>query len=329
MYYNPPIYRATYNLQHNNNDCFVFPVTGLEVDDSISIGGVTIYNYSTITEQIEQLKPFYAELIKFPYLKTIAHVNVKNVPKVWEEHCNNKLSIALMMLKQTIGFFYLTYYEYKGYADSKRIIISSNNIHESEEGMDLFFCPDGNTYFQNISEYLFLKIDKEYSKILYSRVELFLELYKMDTDLKVCILKQFEFLYDILNEIHSVERVYKMAAFLQVMFLKDSGQSFNYCAAKLKVFLLEMNQVKINTFGKHGKLNKTLCDLYEKIRNKYSHGCIDLYNEFNVINSSDYFVFYQVYMETLILLAYNVDFYKMDTNKDLLGYIESYRPDNL
>lgn len=327
MFFNPRIQRPNYLFEKNSSNSFVFPITGLDINTCIEIGNVTFYDYSSISSDIGHLKPFYKHLVKFPNLKTIAFVNTENVKHLWEGNCDNNLSIALMVLKQAIGFLYLTFYEYKGYNDAKRIIISSNNIHECEESMELYFSSDEILHCQDISKSLFLSVDDAFLEIMFNRKGRFLQLYKQDSDIKFPIVKQFEFLYDILNEIHSIERIYKMAAFLQMIFLRNHSQSFNYASSRIKSFI-EQNGVKIETFEHSGKLNKILDDLYDNIRNKYSHGDIDLYNEFNVINASDYYIFYQVYMRVLQLLTYSVDTDIIKNKDELLSSIENYRQNN-
>jgi hypothetical protein len=116
-----------------------------------------------------------------------------------------------------------------------------------------------------------------------------------------------------------------MSAFLQLIFLKDSSQSFTYASARIKDFL-NQNKIAINTFRCRGKLNEILYGIYDNVRNKYSHGTIDLYEEYNIINASDYFINFQVYMNVILLLAYDVDLQEIQTTKELLSKIENYRP---
>ncbi len=109
------------------------------------------------------------------------------------------------------------------------------------------------------------------------------------------------------------------------MFSKNPKEDFQNATKRIKI-LLNMVDVRIDVFGCSGKFNEILRDIYIKIRNKYSHGSIDLYNEYNVINATDYFIFYQTYMNVIITLSYNQDFKNIQTSDDLITKIVCYSP---
>ncbi len=129
----------------------------------------------------------------------------------------------------------------------------------------------------------------------------------------------------MLNEIHSVERILKMSAFLQLIFLKNINEEFPPASKRIRCFL-DQNIINIDLIKNKGKLNEILNEIYRNIRNKYSHGGISLYEEYNVIRASDYFIFYQVYMNVILLLAYTTDLKKIQNTQDLLSQIANYRP---
>ncbi len=155
----PQIVKYNYEFDKNDSSQFIFPITGLNIDDELNIGYVTIYNLKNINyETVKNLMPFVKNRNVLSKLNIIAYVDVSDVSHFWKEKCNNNLSIALMLIKQAIGLIYLTYYEYKGYRDSKRIIISENNVHEFEEGMGIYLTSNGYVNDNDISKDLYFKL---------------------------------------------------------------------------------------------------------------------------------------------------------------------------
>ena len=256
--------------------------------------------------------------------KTLVYVNIGSSSTMWKSSCNNNLSIALMMAKQAIGLLYLTYYEQKGFEGGKRVILSANNKHELEEGMETFLA-DGTINCGAASSSLYLSVDYSFLSILKKRIPVFLDLYAMDSEIKLKVIKLFESLYYLCNEIHSIERILKISAFLQVVFLENSDESFQAASKRIKD-MLNIHRKSINLFGRTGKLNSILNDIYDTIRNRYSHGVVDLYNEYNVVEATDYFIAYQVYMNILLAMAYEIDYSTILTTDDLINKIKNYRP---
>ena len=322
----PQKVRYDYFLKENNSVQFLFPITGLSIDNELTIGYVTFYNLKNINyEKAEHLKIFIKNISALSTVNTVAYVDVSQIPASWKEKCNNNLSIALMLIKQVIGLLYLTYYEYEGFKDQKRIIISENNKHECEEGMGIYLSSDGYVRKSKVSGNLWLHPSSSFLRLLYVKVPSFIALYAMDSEMKLKILKLFESLYHLLNEIHSVERILKMSAFLQFILLENVKEDFPPVSKRIRYFL-DQNNIRIDAFGNTGKLNSMLDKIYRNIRNKYSHGEISLYEEYNVINASDYFMFFQVYMSVILLLVYNTDLKKIKSTQDLLKQIANYRP---
>ena len=73
----------------------------------------------------------------------------------------------------------------------------------------------------------------------------------------------------------------------------------------------------------NGKLNirdnsKRLCLIPDK-------HYIDLYQECNVINGSDSFIWFQVYMKIIIILTYETDLQQIKCTEDLLDKIHDNR----
>ena len=166
----PHIVKRDYALKSDDSTNYVFPITGLLINDKLTIGDVTFYNFNKLDyEKDKNLQVFAEHMNSLSTVNTIVYVDVSNVSSEWKDKCNNNLSIALMLIKQTIGLLYLTYYEYKGYEDQKRIIISENNIHECEEGMGIFLA-NRSIECSNVSNNLWLRLNNEFLYLLNSRI---------------------------------------------------------------------------------------------------------------------------------------------------------------
>jgi len=304
-------------------DEFIFPITGLSLLSPLRLGFVTFYNSSAAdfleNPNMQKFIPLFKKhLIN---CRTVAHVDTRSANEEWKNACEDNSSVALMLLKQSIGLIYSMYYELKGYNDQCRIIISANGVHETEEGMEYFLC-DSSCRGNDMTSSLQLTVNAEMHQILHKHIYLFLDLYAMNSEMDRKKLKLFESLYYILNEVHSIERISKIGAYFNLIFrgLKDIDFP---TVSKNVVLMLNLRDITIECFGKAGKLNSLLNKIYSEIRNKYYHGKIDLLKEFIVIDSSDYFIMYQAYMSCIIMLFSDPGLNFIKTSDDLRGYLNS------
>jgi hypothetical protein len=116
-----------------------------------------------------------------------------------------------------------------------------------------------------------------------------------------------------------------MAAFLNCVFIPDGQDEEFPKVAKRARILLDIFKMKVNVFSKTGKLNEIMVDIYKVLRNTYSHGKIDLYNEFNVLHSNEYDIFYQVYMNVLLVIIYRSELSTFVNKDDIITLVDQYR----
>lgn len=347
MNINPIICGQNKLYAHNiiNSKKYLFPITGFEINDKIEIGNTIFFKKGTeINESIPQISHKL-----FREVETLAFVDLENIPDIWKNKCDLS-SIALQTLKQSIGVIYLAYYEViGGIINEKRIVISNLNVHEIDEGLVPFTTEKEVVNFREPSKYLNMKLNDNLVTKIKSTCSVFNRVSNMTTEMECKVLKVIESLYYLNNEIYSLERILKICAFLNFVFVesKDDEKDFNKVASNvnqifnyydvdvLKNFSLaeKFNLVeKLSSveklsgsenlrLAKKIKLNVIMNEIHTEIRNKYSHGKIDLYQEFSVIHENQYNVFRIVIYELLKLLMFNKDFSEIKSSKELNEFV--------
>lgn len=328
----------------NHEKIFIFPITGLIIEDTLSVGKVTFYNKES----------FDTNLVKFdigPFLKskflskvtTLAVVNTNGLNEKWYEEIriletsnvdSDMLSIAIKLLRQSIGILYLVIYlTSKRVDDEKRIVISPLGEHEIEEGI-IFYCTEANAYNKtSTSERLKIKGSEITTEKLDSLLKIIDGYYTSDFELDIKKLNSLELLYCIQNEIYARERILKMCALISHIFLIDRKdnlnrtnlfnfviQLFNYYGidiySKLPTDLINVERLQLK------KKHKYLEDIYENLRNSFMHGYFDLYGDFTPTVIEDLLTLKITTYELLNLLITNDDISKISTSSGLIEYIK-------
>lgn len=157
--------------------------------------------------------------------------------------------------------------------------------------------------------------------------------YQNDNEFGNKILKSLEIIYCINNEIYSNERILKICATLNMLFKDNSGkdidsnwiasqlnQLFNYYNIKIKEKIPKelMDEEMLKT-----KYTTLFIDNYKKIRNNFMHGIIDLYQEFTVINTTDYLFYIISLYELLNILITFPNFNSLTTTDEFITKIKN------
>lgn len=324
-----------------NSKKFIFPITGLKLgeNDRLKVGKINFVGYKYLLENVISDDLYSNDKFKssFSNVKTYAIVDLELFGDYKElcEHGNN--SLALQILKQTIGILYISIYnEYKKsdrYDLERRIIISDNGVNEVDEGLSSY-----------------ISIDKNKQSIIYSSVNKDLEASVYDFDLnnvkdilnimekkltdrtqfenKIC--KSLEIIYSIFNENSSRERVFKWPIILNYLFREDTGDiNIQFIVKKLKaIFTIIMPQQILESIPDYiakdckntDKVNKIVEDIYTSIRNKIMHGHINLYEEYTSCKIENITILKVVTLELINTLCQS-DFVKCNTTKELNKYI--------
>lgn len=124
-------------------------------------------------------------------------------------------SLALQLVKQTIGAIYLGIYNKKLNPDcERRIAISNKGIHEVDEGLNPYMAIYNGKYMvcpNNADEGLVATINDFDTDNIYNAVKILSKTLKEKNEYEKKVCKVFEIVYSNFNECYSRERVLKWA----------------------------------------------------------------------------------------------------------------------
>ena len=308
---------------HNsiNNFVFIFPINGIDMSDAkeLKIG------YVTFMDKVITKCKYNVDNFEFD-AETYALVDLSKQTFKLQYH-NGLNSIALKILKETIGFLNISVYNRLSLDKERKIIISNISKHMLEEGLIRYLSINNdkvikieNTRFDTVdltmttSEITLLKhMNKNLIKLLEQNFEDRSELHKK-------LLKGLEYIYYISNEIYASERIIKYFIVLNNIFKVD-GIDLNRKGIA-KYLNLVFSRVKpIQVFS--GNFNRQFEALYDGIRNDIMHGILKLDNEEGMINIHDYHNLKVLFYELLISLTESDEIFELNTTKDLNSYLET------
>lgn len=311
----PPIHRPI------NEFIFVFPINGIDMSDieEIKIG------YVTFLDKVIAKSKYNVDNFDFN-AETYALVDLSKQTFILQ-YQNGLNSIALKILKETIGFINIAIYDRWRLDKERKIMISNINKHILEEGLIQYLSINNNnvirienTRFNAIdltittSEIKSLKyMNKNWIRLLEQNFEERSELHKK-------LLKALEYIYYVSNEIYASERIIKYFIVLNNIFKVD-GIYLNRKGIA-KYLNLVFSRVKpIQIFS--GNFNREFEALYDGIRNNIMHGILNLDNEEGMIDRIDFHNLKVVFYELLISLTESDDIFILNTTKDLNSFLES------
>ena len=324
---------------------FIFPITGLKLEknNKISVGIVEFADKEYLKRNVVQKGLFDAMewLGRYNNIETFAIVDLNKIGE-YEGLCpidkggNN--SLALQILKQSIGAIYLSIYnKYKPRYDvDRRIVISDKGIHEVEEGLVDYFVLDNGRYINNPNDTSRLLISdvnnfdinniKELNCIMMKQLEK-----RSELESKIC--KSLELIYSLYSEPYTSERVIKLAIILNYIFRESDEVDINSKQIERKIKLLFNTVTKqeiLETIPKYmfekdcrtEKIASVVGDIYSSIRNNIMHGKIDLYTEYSVINLKDYIPLKVITIEVINTILNTENLRNCKDIKSMNEYIE-------
>ena len=304
-----------------NKYIFIFPINGIDMSSvsEMNIGYVTFMN-KNITVSRYGIDNFEFNV------ETYALVDLSK--QTFQMKYNNGLnSIALKILKETIGFINIALYDRLRLDKERKIMISNINKHILEEGLIKYLSVNSdnvvrieNTRFSTVdlnmttSEISSLKsMNKNWITLIEQNFEERSELHKK-------ILKGLEYLYYISNEIYASERIIKYFIVLNNIFRTDEQDLNRKGIAKyLNIVFSKVKTVQIFS----GKFTTEFEKLYDEIRNDIMHGKLNLDNEEGLIDSDSFHNLKVLFYELLRALNESDDIFSLKTTKELNAYLDS------
>lgn len=309
-----------------NASKFIFPITSfaLKENTKLVIGNVDFVDFVYLKNNLIKDKSNYIKQFEelFKNINTYAIIDLSKFGD-YKDLCeagNN--SLALQILKQTIGALYISiYFNYKKlgeYDCERRIVISDSGVNIVDEGLSSYVSINNDRYTFNaysISKSLFTsEADLDLDSI-----KPILEIMKKEINIrnqyenKIC--KSLEIIYSIINENSSRERVFKWPIIWNYLFREDNGDiNINFITKKLKAIFNIISPQKIleqipnklvNNLNDTSKISKIVEDIYIKIRNKIMHGHIRLYEEYTVCTIENIIIYKVITLELIHTLCQN------------------------
>ena len=328
--------------------CFIFPITGLVLsnNESIKIGEIVFVNKkyleNNILDKFLVLDPNYDKL--FNNVKTFAIVDLSKYGDYKDLCKDGNNSLALQILKQTIGAIYISIYIKKKKVDcERRIVISNKGLHEVDEGLnsymafykgEYYLCPNevDKMLFCTSSDFELYNI-KKFIRILNKNYE-----EKSQYEQKIC--KALEIIYSIYNESYSRERVIKWAILLNYLFREDDDQNLESTdiGRKLRIIFNVIEEKKIlenipkyicPSSKKTKKISDIMIKIYSSVRNNLMQGKIDFYTEYSVCNLEDMIILKVTVIELLIIMCDDKYIDNCKTIKDFNLFVEKKEAENI
>jgi hypothetical protein len=298
---------------------FVYPINGIDLQKykELKIGNVTFIDKSIAIQN------YNCTDYNYP-VDSYAVVNLKN--QTFNKTYNNGLnSIALKILKETIGLLNVSLYAPYNMYTERKITISNINKHFLEEGLIKYLTlHKNNVIIQNVKfdNVKLTMTDDELKSLEYIHKN-WISLVSLDfekrNEYQKKLLKALEYIYYISNEIYASERIIKYFIVLNNIF-KAEGREINRqgIAHYLNIIFNKVKVVKIFD----GNFNKEFGDLYDTIRNNIMHGVLDLDNEEGLINNDDFYNLKALFYELIRILAENENLNLQNSTVELNDYLD-------
>lgn len=325
-----------YSHKPRKEEKFIFPITGLSigVNKNIFIGKIEFvdreYLINNIITGFNQNKDFIG-------VKTFAIVDLSKYGIISGLCKDGNNSLALQILKQTIGAIYLSIYLKRSSADfERRIVISNKNVHEVDEGLNPYLVYNKNKYMvvpNNVSEMLNASIFDFNLEDISNIIEVLNKNMRAKNEYEKRICKSLELVYSIYNESYSRERILKWSILLNYIFRESDTQNLdsNDIGRKLKLIFNIVEEKKIlekmhkyisPKEKKTKKISQIMKDIYSRVRNNLMHGKLDFYTEYAVCNLEDIITLKIIVLEVIMFMANDNNINKFKDIKEFNSFIE-------
>ncbi|MVX66349.1 hypothetical protein GKZ28_21980 [Clostridium chromiireducens] len=321
---------------------FIFPITGLllTTNKKLSIGNIDFVDRVYLKSRLidKELAKDINFINLFSRVDTFAVVDLSKFGDYKNLCKDGDNSLALQLLKQTIGAMYISIYNKKPTPDNeRRIIISDKGIHEVDEGLNSYMAIWNGKYHMcpnKVSELLIAKEGDIDVKNVQPIINILNKNIKDRSEFENKICKALELVYSILIEAYTSERVLKLTTLLNFIFNQSENHNFdsNFVGRKLKIifnvidkkeFLEEIPEYICPECLKTKDISPIMVDIYSRVRNNFVHGKIDIFTELAVINLKDYIPLKLICFELLKSITTSKELINCKDTKEFDDYIES------
>lgn len=347
-YNNPMIPHLPYANKPILENSFIFPITGLmlAMNTSISVGNIDFVDREYLTKNVIDAELVFDSLFSnhFKNVKTFAVVDLSKYGDYRGLCKDGNNSLALQILKQTIGAIYLSIFIKRSNVDfERRIVISNKGIHEVDEGLNSYLAIYKGKYMvcpNNVDQLLVGSCTDFDLENISNVISILNKNYKEKNQYEQKICKALEIVYSIYNESYSRERVIKWAILLNYLFREDDNQSFDSpdIGRKLRIIFDVIENKKIledlpkyisPKSKKTKKISDVMINIYSKVRNNLMHGKIDFYTEYAVCDLEDMIILKVSVMELLIIMASDKFLKECDSIKSFNAFVEKKEAENI
>lgn len=325
-------------IQENS---FIFPITGLELslNSKVSVGKIDFVDQKYLYNNI--IKNELASNIlfnkSFEAVRIFAIVNLDRYGEVKGICSYGNNSLALQILKQTIGAIYLSIFNTIDNVDfERRIVISNKGVQEVDEGLNSYLAMCNNEYVivpNYVDKMLIANCNDFNLKSIENIITILNKPYTEKNEYEKKICKSLELIYSIYNESYSRERIIKWSILLNYLFRETNEQniSSHNIGRKLKIIFNEIeDKCILENLPKYispevketKKISDIIINIYSRVRNDIMHGKIDFYEEYAVCNLEDLIILKITVMKLLTIMANDKYLTKFKDVKEFNQFIE-------
>ncbi|AVK49452.1 hypothetical protein AXY43_16505 [Clostridium sp. MF28] len=327
---------------------FIFPITGLKIaiNSIVTIGLIDFVDKEYLVKNvIDSSLAINHEFNKnFKLVSTFAVVDLKRYGNYKGLCRDGNNSLALQLLKQTIGGIYLSIFNKTTNVDcEKRIVISNKGIHEVDEGLNPYMAIHDNKseiYPNTVDEMLIATTSNFDITNIPNVIKILNKPLKEKNEYEKKICKVLEVIYSNFNECYSRERVLKWAIILNYIFRGDNSQKIESTdiGRKLRIIfnviekkeILEQLPKRITSeVKKTKKISDIMIDIYSRIRNDLMHGKIDYYTEYAICDAKDIIILKVVVMELLNIMVKDEYLSSCTSTNEFNNYVEKKETENI
>ena len=321
---------------------YIFPITGFKLENYIlKVGKVKFVKMEYLKKNVisNQLVNWFQTVGVLQNVETFAIIDLNEYGDISGLCKDGNNSLALQILKQTIGSIYLSIYNLNEREDrERRIVISDLGMHEIEEGLAPYLIHDGygyKLYTRTIPYNPTKNLTVLESEIDLTNIDSLINLIgknlkdRNEYESKIC--KSFEIIYSIFNEIYSRDRVLKLIILLNYIFREDNENiDSNDIGKLLKVifYIIEKKNILENISedlaleeSKTKKITKKFVDVHSRVRNDVMHGKIELYTEYNLCDIRDLILIKVIVLELMNFMVLRECLENCSNTKEFKNYI--------
>lgn len=327
---------------------FIFPITGLQLamNTSLLVGNIEFVDRQYLINNVidSDLALDFVFNRSFGEVKTFAVVDLSKYGKYNGLCKEGNNSLALQIIKQTIGAIYLSIYlRRNNLTFERRIVISNKGVHEVDEGLNSYMAINNGSYMvcpNEVDKALVGSCSDFNLDNIRNIIKILDKSYNEKTEYEQKICKALEIVYSIYNESYSRERVIKWAILLNYLFREDNNHNLESTdiGRKLRIIFNVMEGKNIleklpdfvqSKNRRTKKISEIMINIYSRVRNDLMHGKIDFYTEYAVCNLEDMIILKVTVIELLLIMVDDKYLNECETTKEFNSFVEIKEAENV